>query len=156
MTLRAVLLVSVLLSGCAPAAAPVGSPSPASAPPVTLRGRVLVSVSDPAADEGLSWEIALSPDGRFVGENTWSDGATSFRSDCGGTRPATEVRRWFAWTREHARLASPQRPSGPRDFERLEVGLAYEDEGGVVRYVALSAVDEVARAWAEGFTGECL
>ncbi len=152
----AVLLVPVLC-GCAPTQAPARSPSPATvSQPAGPTGRVLISVSDPAADEGMAWHIALSPDGRFVGENTWSDGATSFRSDCGGSLSGAQVRQWFGWVREHATLSSPERPAGPRDFGKLEVSLAYEDEGGTVRHVPLAGLDATARAWAESLTGSCL
>ena len=149
------LVTLLLLAACAPTSttAPLVELPPQS---VDVAGRVLLSISDPAADEGLFWDIAVSGDGRFVGENTWSDGADSFRSDCGGQRTSAEVRGRFKEVRSRATLSTAPGRVGPRDFEQLEITVAFQDPDGTVLYVPADELDDETRAWAETFVGDCL
>ncbi|MBV1859435.1 MAG: hypothetical protein KUG77_13565, partial [Nannocystaceae bacterium] len=151
------LATLLLLAACTAA-----TPTESALSPMTLEegaplptGRILVSISDPAADEGLFWNFAVSSDGRVVGENTWSDGADSFRSNCAGQRDAHEVGSRFESVRASATLARAPVPTRPPDFERLEVRISFENSDGPTLYMPAGALDDETRAWAESLVGDC-
>jgi len=144
------LAIALVLASCGPKAV---VPEPGE--PKALSGRLIVQIIDPAADEGASWDIVLGPDGRYVGEYTWSDGATDFRNDCAGTRVPADVERWFERARASATLERPPPYTVPADLGAYVVTLGYEGEDGTVRYLPADVDPDALRTWAQGFISGC-
>ena len=119
-------------------------------------GRLLLSRFDPHQREGGdAWSIAVTPDGRYDGEYTWSAEDTNFTSPCGGTRSVSEVEPWFLRAQAEAGLESAPRPAVPEGRNGYAVVVAHEAEDGPVRFFPHLPDQKALEAWAEGFVGGC-
>jgi hypothetical protein len=93
------------------------------------------------------WTIVVYPDGRFHTEETWSDGETSFRNDCGGSRPTDAVDAWFVRARDSATQEAAPDFAWPAPGE-YRYSLAYHRVDGTVRYVPADVHADVLATWA--------
>jgi len=83
------------------------------------------------------------------------DLADSFRSECGGQRRSDEVRPHFETVRAAASLPGAPIRTGPVDFERLELTVAFEGTDGTRSHVLAEALADDMRAWSETWVADC-